>query len=348
MAAAGQRARYRKLKDNKMPSKARTKQYPSCQELGTFPSRTLRPSLCSELLLLFAVFAFPAACTAAPALAQTSIEQLDPTEILIEHLAEITAAPVESAIDVKDSSVQPDITPDAPTVSDAPAIKGEPNGQTHKQPTQKTSDDEQISYIESQYKLWQAAIAVPKEQPENAARKKLLQMAKKIRSLKFVPARTPEPFIVIKTPARPEPNETVPDQQQTLARRAEQGPLTRKTLQIIEEQSRHPQTQKCPFELAELLFRTGHLKLASVFYREALGRINPDDASLANKCAWILFKTANCLREHDRLNAKKFFARLITEYPTCPWFDIARISEQLIDWSEKEKPQTLIQQVALQ
>jgi len=332
-----------------MNDKAATKCHTLCPELKTFFHHGLGHGCCPKLCLMLAVFVFSVACTAAPALAQTSIEQLDPTEILIEHLAEITASPVKSAIDVTDSSVQPDITPDPPTVPDAPALKEKPNDRTAQQPTQKTSDDEQISYIQSQHKLWQAAIAVPKEQPENTARKKLLQMAEKIRSIKFVPASTPEPFIVVKSPSRPEPNETVSDKQLSmLARRDEQGPLTKKTLQIIEEQSRHPQTQKCPFELAELLLRTGHLKLASVFYREALGRINPDDTSLANKRAWILFQTANCLREHDRPNAKKFFTRLITEHPTCPWFDIARISEQLIDWSEKEKPQTLIQQVAAQ
>ena len=333
-----------------MNRKASTKQHTSRRELN----KGLRFGFCPGFWLLLAALMFSAACIITEACADTFNEHLDPTEILIEHLAEITASPVESAIDVRKSYVQPDVARKSPTVPDTPAVKAEPNDTPNNQPTQKTSDQDQISYIESQHKLWQAGIAVPREQSGNAARKKLLQTAEKIRSVKFVPAKVPEPFIVIRTPAKAEPNETVGDeqpQQQALTLQAAmeppRGPLTPQTLRIIEEQSAHPQTQKCPFELAELLFRTGHLKLAAVFYQEALGRINPDDAALARNRAWILFQTANCLREHQQLQAKEFYTRLITEYPACPWFDIARTWEQLIDWSEKEKPQMLIQHVAV-
>ena len=97
-----------------------------------------------------------------------------------------------------------------------------------------------------------------------------------------------------------------------------------------------------PFELGETLYFSGHLKEATVFYQEVLNRMGTDNDGAGRNRAWTLFQLANCLRESDLPAAKKIYVKLITEYPESLWVDLAKARVKVIDWSLKDKPQTLI------
>ncbi len=119
-------------------------------------------------------------------------------------------------------------------------------------------------------------------------------------------------------------------------------PVTSQTLQMLENLLQHPDQMDNPFELAEVLFLSGHLKEASVFYWEALNRNRPDQSDTTKNRPWILFQIGNCLRHDDTLTAMKMYRQLISEYPDSPWTDLAKARHKLINWYQKDKPRTLI------
>lgn len=121
-------------------------------------------------------------------------------------------------------------------------------------------------------------------------------------------------------------------------------PITTKTLQAVSELSQHPEQLSSPFELAEILFRSGNLKEAAVFYQQALNKTNPKDAASASNRAWILFQIGNCLRNDEPQNAMKTYRQLITEYPGSPWTEIAKARDKLTDWYQKDDPKTVIKE----
>jgi hypothetical protein len=111
--------------------------------------------------------------------------------------------------------------------------------------------------------------------------------------------------------------------------------LTDQTMQVINNLLPHPEQVRNPFEIAELLFACGRSKEAAVFYQQALSKIRPDDPQAAENKAWLLFQIGNCLREDNPLSAKDMYMKLISEFPTSPWTDIAKIRGRLISWNEK-------------
>jgi len=119
-------------------------------------------------------------------------------------------------------------------------------------------------------------------------------------------------------------------------------PVTSRTLQMLENLLQHPDQADKPFELAEVLFLSGHLKEASVFYREALNRERPDQPDPTEDRPWILFQIGNCLRHDDMPTALEMYSRLIAEYPNSPWTDLAKARHKLINWYRKDRPRTLI------
>jgi len=121
-------------------------------------------------------------------------------------------------------------------------------------------------------------------------------------------------------------------------------PITGQTLQAVSELSQHPEQLSSPFELAEILFRSGNLKEAAVLYQQALNKTNPKDGASASNRAWILFQIGNCLRNDEPQNAMKTYRQLITEYPGSPWTEIAKARDKLIDWYQKDDPKTVIKE----
>jgi TolA-binding protein len=130
---------------------------------------------------------------------------------------------------------------------------------------------------------------------------------------------------------RPEPN-TSPDPNK----------ISAQTLKIIQSLCDNPKQVNNPLELAEVLFLSGYLKQAAVFYKEQLNRygenpnINPADK------AWVMFQTANCLREENSADAAGLYKKMISEFPDCSWSELARSRVRILEWLSKDKPEQLL------
>jgi tetratricopeptide (TPR) repeat protein len=120
--------------------------------------------------------------------------------------------------------------------------------------------------------------------------------------------------------------------------------ITNYTLKKIMELTKQPEKVHNPFELGETLFLSDNPKEAAIFYKEALRRQDPNNITSTLERAWLLFQTGNCLRDYDRIAAKEYYGKLITEYPDLPWADLAKIQSDLIDWYNQNNPQELIQE----
>ena len=198
--------------------------------------------------------------------------------------------------------------------------------------------------------LWRAEISIAKGQRDNRSKTRLKRIIEQIRSVELKPQkRTPEPVVVPeKTPAA-EPNETVSetpvpkeDEKRHIEVRLPYKPITGQTLQMLRNLSQHPDKLDNPLELGEILFLSGNLKEAAIFYQEALNRTSADDTRSAQERAWILFQLGNCLRNDDLPAAAKRYGQLITEYPNSPWAGLAQAQGQLIGWYLKDEPRKLI------
>lgn len=127
-----------------------------------------------------------------------------------------------------------------------------------------------------------------------------------------------------------------------------EGIVTERTLQNVRNLCKDPSQLENPFELAEVMFHSGHLREASILYRQAVERKAAKQADVSRDRAWILFQIGNCLRDEDRTEANKMYKQLITEYPDSPWTDLAKAEVKLVDLYQKEKPQELLESSVLQ
>ncbi|MHC4570544.1 MAG: tetratricopeptide repeat protein [Planctomycetota bacterium] len=235
------------------------------------------------------------------------------------------------------------------------------NAHIDKKLPQDSSTSTENSNSEVQRQLRLARIATPKDQNNQRSKSELQRLIEQIRNIEFKPQnQSPEPIIVveplptIEPPAQTaEPDEMLSDTELPEEPEGKEidsklppllpcEPVTSQTLQMLENLSQHPDQLDNPFALAELLYLSGHLKEASVFYQEALNRSSPDRADPPQNRAWILFQIGNCLRDDDPPMATKMYRQLIAEYPNSLWTGLAKTQDKLIDWYQKNKPQTLI------
>ncbi|HUW17779.1 MAG TPA: hypothetical protein VMW16_00585 [Sedimentisphaerales bacterium] len=200
-------------------------------------------------------------------------------------------------------------------------------------------------------KLWQARISIPKSEKAEQNKNELQRIIEQIRAVRFdEPKKTREAVIVVEPGRTIEPNNTLSaakaisePQKKTVEFRLPYEPVSKQTLQVLESLSQHPEQPKNPFALAEVLFLSGNIKEAAIFYQEALDRKGVDTVQSPQDKAWILFQIANCLRNHDPLTAKNMYKELIAQYPDSPWADLAKVRDALIDWEQKDKPRTLLE-----
>jgi TolA-binding protein len=210
-------------------------------------------------------------------------------------------------------------------------------------------DSKNISGLE----LLRADISIAQSETNTKSAEQLKQIIKQIRSVEFKPQeKNPEPVIVTEKAPAIEPNETVPDvpvKKDAPEQETEPGlpyePITEQTLQMLRNLTQEPEELENPLELGEILFINGNLKEASIFYREALRRKDPNDVGSSWDRAWILFQIGNCLREDDPPSAAKAYQKLLTEYPNSPWSAPAKARNDLIAWYLKDEPIELMQQV---
>jgi hypothetical protein len=206
--------------------------------------------------------------------------------------------------------------------------------------------------------LWESRISTPKNQTDETGKTELERIIELVRSIRFEPKKkTQKPHARLKTTPKIEPNDAPPLAEQPNeppqgqissqgkpknARILPYQPISDRTLKMIENGLKHPRQIRNPLRLAEVLFVSGYLKEAAVSYNEALKRKDPNDASLAEDRAWILFQTANSLRKENPSAAIETYGKLIAEYPNSSWAPLAKAQIELIDWLQKDKPRTLI------
>lgn len=201
--------------------------------------------------------------------------------------------------------------------------------------------------------LLRAEISIAKGQNDTKSMDQLKRIIEQIRSVEFGPQKqAPQPVVIPeKTPAI-EPNETVsetPVQKEKAKQEAKAKlpyePITDETLQMLINLAQDPEKLDNPLELGEIVFVSGNVKEASIFYSEALKRKDPNDVSVSWDRAWILFQIGNCLRNEDPPAAAKIYQQLLTEYPNSPWADLAKARSNLIAWYLKDEPAKLIAEV---
>ena len=198
--------------------------------------------------------------------------------------------------------------------------------------------------------MWRAGISVYEGEKDNKRNKELTRLIEQVRSIEFKPPKLPEPVINIGPVEKTvETNQTPSDivvieesSNKTIESKLLYEPVTDRTLQMLGNVAQDPNQLENPFELGEVLYFSGHLKEAAVFYQEALNRADPDKSALDQNRAWILFQIGNCLKDDDLAKAQNMYRQLITECPGSPWVEPAKAREKLIDWFLKVKPRTLI------
>jgi tetratricopeptide (TPR) repeat protein len=203
--------------------------------------------------------------------------------------------------------------------------------------------------------LLKADISIAGSESDTKSKEQLRRIIEQVRSIEFKPQeQAPEPVIKPEKAPVIEPNETVPEvnepkqeqpQYQQIESKPSYEPITDQTLQMLRAMAKNPEKLENPLELGEIVFASGNLKEASICYREALRRKDPNDAGSADDRAWIMFQIGNCLRNADSPSAAKAYQQLITEYPNSPWTQPAKVRNDLIAWYLKDKPAELMKQV---
>ena len=117
------------------------------------------------------------------------------------------------------------------------------------------------------------------------------------------------------------------------------------TLRLVENQLKDPNLISNPFELAEILFKSGRQIQAGICYKQALKVLPADDPNVATERAWILFQIGNCLKDEDPNTARESYAELIRTHSDSPWAEIAKARYGIIEWYQQDNPGELIQQL---
>ncbi len=233
------------------------------------------------------------------------------------------------------------------------------NGEPHLTISESSVVKETKSALRQQ--LQQARISIYQDEKDSKGKNELKQVIEQIQSIVFNSLKQPLKSISVTGPGQPviEPDEVLldtktqekpektpaqPKPKKLIKSECQYESLNEHTLQILENLTQTPDQLKNPFELAEVLFFSGHTKEATMFYQEAFNRKDPNDIDSAREKAWILFQIGNCQRNNDLQSAKKTYRQLIAEYPDYPWTDLAKVREKLIDWHLGDKPYVLIKE----
>ena len=211
-------------------------------------------------------------------------------------------------------------------------------------------------------KLWQDRISHLKNTDSDTIKYDIETLINQVRSIEFEPQnQTLEPIVTLE-PARKDkpaekaqPNETQPVTTTQILKSVKTERIIpenisqyiqvkKQTLQIFKDLSQNPEQLQNPLELADILFNSHCLAEAAKCYRQALNRIAADDSSKA----WLLFQLGNCLQNDDPQAATQTYKQLTQECSDSSWADLANAKAQLIDWYQKNKPDTLISKPKLQ
>ncbi|UCF44444.1 MAG: tetratricopeptide repeat protein [Planctomycetota bacterium] len=335
-----------------------------------------------NLSFSFCLQSLPTVCLAFCLLVSVSsgeiaTEQLDPTDLLMSHSSKTSNDSNTTHVENDPPATKPFVQPAMNVVelpsdrkehppTNPPFLKIAPVNFALNVEEESPQDDFIIAPDPKTLltrQLWKQRITFAEDENDQRSKNELRRIIEQIRSVEFDPPKeTLESALLNELISAAEPDDKAPDDKsksdtQTTSggfSDAEKdmqtaGPLphrtiTDHTLQLLEDVTQHPEQLTNPFELAEVLFLSGHLKQALACYQEALRRRQPQDARSVNDSAWILFQIANCLRGIDRPLAMKTYRQLIAEYPDSPWTELAKAQDKLVDWFNKDKPLSLITQ----
>jgi hypothetical protein len=202
-------------------------------------------------------------------------------------------------------------------------------------------------------RLWQSRVSAPRLDENADAQITLDDLIEKIRSVRF---EQKEPVVTASTPA-----EATAARQEIDVAPAPRGPASQRAERLIASPAKPPESLppearevlqhllsepnqvSNPLELGELLFLSGRITEASVFYQTALDRATAAMPAAREDRAWILLQLGNCLRETDVTRAQNMYSRLITEHGDSPWVEVAKANSQLLAWYERVQPRQWIE-----
>jgi len=199
--------------------------------------------------------------------------------------------------------------------------------------------------------LWSNRVAAPEQAKEAEASLALKRLVRQVRSVKFEDQNVGPTF---QPPAESDSLQETLDGQlaegnttgqtasaSTAVATPAEGSAASKTQKTLDTLRQNPDQVRDPLEMAELLFLSGRAKEATPFYAKALENISPGDPATEADRAWVLFQLGNCLRETDTAKAQETYMKLVAEYPTSPWTELAKAHGRLLTWYQKNpSPQT--------
>jgi hypothetical protein len=196
--------------------------------------------------------------------------------------------------------------------------------------------------------------SLPQDHDKNKT-DELKQMIEQIKSVKFEPPK-PAQQSASAVPVDTERSDGPASATITAAAAAEPAPqpiqtqfaghsTSDETLKLVENQLKDTNLISNPFELAEILFKSGRQAQAGICYKQALKVLPADDPNVATERAWILFQIGNCLKDEDPNTARESYAELIRTHSTSPWAEIAKARYGIIELYQQDNPVELIQQL---
>jgi len=199
--------------------------------------------------------------------------------------------------------------------------------------------------------LWRGRIRAPQIEEDAGTQDELERLIQQVRSVKFASKeQSPAPTVIFRPEATDSPNDVSAPANDTLGRTAEPAPVAAHAdanlppgkAETLKHLLADPNQVYEPLETAELLFLSGRLPEAAVFYQRSLDLTAANESAAREDRAWAFLQLGNCLRETDSTRAKDAYAKLTTDYADSPWADLANAHSQLLTWYESVQPRRLI------
>jgi tetratricopeptide (TPR) repeat protein len=204
-------------------------------------------------------------------------------------------------------------------------------------------------------RLWQNRISAPDPDEDAEVRSALRDLIQQVQSVTFNDTATAPTFSApLESPVEPagrltetatgmnsEPPQPLAVPVSTPEPAASLPTDTRAKLEAL---MKDPDQVSNPLEMAELLFLSGRIAEAAVFYEKALALIPANDLAVREDRAWVLFQLGNCLRETNMSEARDTYMKLIAQHPSSPWTELAKAHGRLITWYQSARPDRLMSQ----
>ena len=199
--------------------------------------------------------------------------------------------------------------------------------------------------------LWRGRIRAPQIEGDAGTQDELERLIQQVRSVKFASKeQSPAPAMIFQPEAMENPNDVPAPANDTPERAAGSVPvptpadanLPPSKTETLKHLLADPNQVYEPLETAELLFLSGRLPEAAVFYQRSLDLTAANEPAAREDRAWAFLQLGNCLRETDSMRAKDAYAKLTTDYADSPWAELANAHSQLLTWYETVQPRRLI------